>query len=69
MFEDEDRYYDGKLAELEEKATVPFSDYIDLEEKYDMLKSIIEEVKETIKNHPKIGDWKYLSELVNDENI
>lgn len=49
-------YYDSLQSKYEEEATVPFTDYLKLEEKNDELKDIITEMLEFINEQ----DWKGL---------
>lgn len=57
----EDRYYDALQLQHEDEAKVPFSDYRELEEKYDNLEKAFQTFKENI-------EW-YIQEDKIDELI
>lgn len=56
---DIDRHYDEELSKYQEVAKVPFSDYKDLEEKYDKLERQLKAILEFIGNDDCAGAYEY----------
>lgn len=56
----EDRYYDELCSKYEEGAKVPFSEYRDLEDKYEELESQLKDLIEYIENDDIVGAYEYI---------
>lgn len=56
-----DRMYDAMYERYNEEAKVPFSDYQELEEKYEKLQYQMQDVINFLKDNDIIGAYEYLA--------
>ena len=56
---DIDKFYDEQYSKYQEEARIPFTDYRDLEDKYEILEGQVKNIISLLQNNDAAGAYEY----------